>query len=410
MLSAILLFVPVAAAQSAGKDDGDLLNQTKRRQEVLAQRAEADIRDALKEAQKLDAVPAVERLKKVLASLDADDSPLSESKRDALKRMLKDRIRVVQATAGDKTAEDASNAAKDARRADEDRKTAAQERINQELKAIRKLQEDGKYEEATRRANELARRNADNPAAQASSRTNGQADRISEERRLRGEKERRIVGAQRDLDRSALLPAGDIEFPKDWAEKTAKRTASNITAKEKSILKALGTPVTVPFKDSPFEDVIEYLQTLTGQSIILDDTALREAGVKYNTPVTLNARDVTVRTVLRKVLADLGLAYIVKDETIQITTAVKAKETMTVRSYYIGDLLANNDFNRTPLANQITALQTAKHIADMITSTVDPASWQANGGLGTISFDARSLSLVVKQNAEVHFMIGGGIR
>src|SRR5262245_56116580 len=150
VLSAALLVVPVAVAQSAGKDD-DLLTQTKRRQEVSAQRVEADIRDALKETQKLDAAQAVDRLQKALASLDADDSPLSESKRDSLKRMLKDRIRVVQSTTGDKAVEDATKELKEGRRADQDRKAAEQEKINQELKAIRKLQEDGKYEEATRR-------------------------------------------------------------------------------------------------------------------------------------------------------------------------------------------------------------------------------------------------------------------
>jgi hypothetical protein len=47
----------------------------------------------------------------------------------------------------------------------------------------------------------------------------------------------------------------------------------------------------------------------------------------------------------------------------------------------------------------------------MIISTVDPASWQgvSERGYGTISYDPATMSLVVRQTAEMHYMLGGGL-
>jgi hypothetical protein len=43
----------------------------------------------------------------------------------------------------------------------------------------------------------------------------------------------------------------------------------------------------------------------------------------------------------------------------------------------------------------------------MIQTSVDPQSWQANGGNGSIVFNAPSMSLIIKQSAEVHALLGG---
>src|SRR5207253_2401275 len=97
-----------------------------------------------------------------------------------------------------------------------------------------------------------------------------------------------------------------------------------LTAKERVILRTLDSTISVAFSNSRFEDVSDYLQTLTGLRIVMDKTALEEAGVTYDSPVTLRVNGVTVRSLLRKILGDLGLAYIVKDEAIQIVTAQQA--------------------------------------------------------------------------------------
>ncbi|HLJ96007.1 MAG TPA: hypothetical protein VKU02_22725, partial [Gemmataceae bacterium] len=257
------------------------------------------------------------------------------------------------------------------------------------------------------------------------------ADQVANARRLQRDHERQLASAFRDIDRAATLPSGDVEFPKDWKERTKGRTtAVPLTAKEQSLLRALNTTISVNFRNSKLEDVIEFLQTYTGQAILLDREAMKEIEISYDTAITLNVKGVAVRTVLRRILADLGMTYVIKDETIQATSAQRAKEMMTVRRYYVGDLLAGmgslsnvpaglpNAFSNLapipvpPSINpQIVAMQkmeTVKHLMELIQSSVEPSSWQSNGGGGTISFHAPSLSLVIKQSAEVHALLGSG--
>jgi hypothetical protein len=45
----------------------------------------------------------------------------------------------------------------------------------------------------------------------------------------------------------------------------------------------------------------------------------------------------------------------------------------------------------------------------MIQRTVDPASWQNNGGQGTILFNPGTMALIIKQSAEMHLILGGSM-
>jgi hypothetical protein len=439
-----------AVAQAPPEAETNLLDQARRMNKVAAQKIEAEIRQALRDAQRLaqtSCVKAIERLKYALAQLEAD-TVLSEERRDSLKRMLKDRIRVTEqdAVAASKQREKQPPAK---RSTDENR--GELEKIRSGLKNVKELEKDNKTDEASRKANELANRFTDNPAAQASGRTTSAAEQVMNARKLQKDRERRLAAGFQDIDASASPPSGDLEFPKNWKEKTKGRTNTiELSAKEKSILQALNTTISVNLRNSKLEDVIEYLQTYTNQAILLDKESLKEVEASYDTPVTLSVKGVAVRTVLRKILADLGLTYVIKDEAIQVTTAQRAKEMMVVRRYYVGDILANMStlgvpsgwpgplarlapgpvlplisplFPGTPvvinpppqaapvLNQQLQAAdmtQNAKMLIDLIQTSVDSHSWQANGGNGTIVFNAPSMSLIIKQSAEVHAMLGNG--
>ena len=105
------------------------------------------------------------------------------------------------------------------------------------------------------------------------------------------------------------------------------------------------------FEGSTIESVIDYLQTLSGQTILLDKQTLEAAGISYDTPINLRKmRNLTLRTVLRKVLGEVGLTYIVEKETIHVLTPAEAKKKMTVRTYYLGDLAGVADVNLGPVS------------------------------------------------------------
>jgi hypothetical protein len=407
-----------SAAATDGKND--LLDKTKRQQEVAAQKAESDIRSSLVAAEKLattDPAKAVELLKSAQAKLE-DTTELSETRRTVLKRVFADRIRVAEAMIEQAKQDTKEKAEKDARdstqKGDDAERKAEEEKIKRDLTTIRVLRDSGKTDEANRQADELSRRYPNNPAAQASKRIADANERVAEARRLQKEKEARtdkVIGS--DITKSATPPKDDIEFPppEQWARLTKARAKKQLTEKEQQILKTLDSSIKADFKDSRLEDVIDFLQTRTGLSIILDKAALEEANASYDTLISANFKQgVSVRTLLRVVLSKANLTYIVKDEAIMVMTPERAKATLVTKTYYLGDLVGYTDVTLGPVLTQVKMLQAGREIVEMIKGSVDPNSWRENGGEGTIVFDPRTLSIIVKQSAEVHSILGSGYK
>jgi hypothetical protein len=416
---AVALF-PAARAAAQAPRGSDLLEQYRNRNAVAAQELENDVHDAVVDAQRLattDPDKALARLQKALARVEAD-TVLSADRRDALTRDLKERVRVAQADSRRAAAAQTERATRAAvaadRRAAADADASETERVRQKLRNIRTMQAEGRDAEAARAAEDVARRYPTNLAAQVAARTTGMGERVNAARDLRLEGERRRLLVWQDVDRSATMPVGDIEFPKDWAEKTKMRKAhmNPMTPKEKAILESLSKPITLEARDAKFYDVRDELEKLLGQPIVLDEAALKQAMIDENTPVSVHARrPVAARTVLRSVLDEVGLTYVIKDQTIFVTTKEIARQMMVTRTYYIGDLLGQMDLTLPPALNQLQMGQYVAYLIDLIQHTVDTDSWLANdrGGQGTIAFNPATMSLVVKQSAEVHFMLGGSL-
>jgi hypothetical protein len=158
-----------------------------------------------------------------------------------------------------------------------------------------------------------------------------------------------------------------------------------------------------------FEYFLTAMEKQLGVSLLVDRPALEAAGIRMDTPVTVKARNWTGRTVLKKVLSDLGLSYIIRSEEIQVTTAERTRETLVTRSYYIGDLLGVSNLQLPPWYNQQQFAQTLASIIESIKSQVDPRSWQPEGA-GSIVFEPLSMSLIIRQTAEIHFLLGGALK
>ena len=159
---------------------------------------------------------------------------------------------------------------------------------------------------------------------------------------MRRKKASAILALNLDIDKSSIPATGDIEFPpaEKWIEMSKRRSKNNVlTDTERAILKALDATVSVDFKDQRFGGVVDWFQHQMGQTIVLDKPALDDLGVNNESTINVTLNKVSTRTALKKILADLGLTYVVKDETIFVTTPAKAKDMMTIRTYYIGDLI-----------------------------------------------------------------------
>jgi hypothetical protein len=417
LLLAVFSFLAVGAVASAADPPAtggkDPLDEARRRDQVAEQKAETDFRAALVEMNKLEnANPAraADRLKKMLGILE-EDTVLPAAKREAWKRVLKDRIRVCEAQADHKEKVEVAKADRDVRRDDrrllDEQKERDDAAKKKDFRDAANFMKDGKFEEARK----ITDKYPDSPAAAANRYMSGIAGAVRDNEARKREKEGRILGAFADVEKSAMPPIGDIEFPspEKWREITKARTKSLATEKEKAILKALESPVTIMFEGSTIESVIDYLQTLSGVTIIVDKGTLDRAGINYDTPVNVRKMRVSLRTALRKVLGEYGLTYIVEKEMIHVVTNEEARNSMTVRTYYLGDMAAATDFTWGAAFSRLQMAQNVASLIQTIVGTVEPDSWQVNNpeAKGTIGFDPVHLTLIVKQSAEVHYMLGG---
>jgi hypothetical protein len=359
--------------------DPDLLKDEAARRKVGAEALERDVRDVRDEAyQTARTQPgkAIERIKGLLKLVEVNPY-ISDDRRDALTAALNRDLATFQkmADAG------SSNAGTDFHPAGPD------PRAEQQKKLI----------------------------DSAVSRITSSKDALAESEEVRQKKSKAILALHMDIDKADIPQSEDIQFPtaEKWIELSKRRSKNNLlTETERAILKALDATVSVDLTDKNFGGVIDWFQKQMGQTIVLDTPALKDIGVSTESTVNVHLNKVSTRTALKKVLADLGLTYVIKDETIFVTTPAKAKDMMVVRTYYIGDLTNGYpDIRFGGIVSQYQALATVGQLVQMIQSNIDPDSWETNGkdGGGTIVFDPVHMTLIVKQSAEVHYKMLRGL-
>ncbi len=404
--------------QTAIRADDDLLKQQKQINKVRAQKLEADYRLALSKAYRVgrtDPETAIEILRSFLSEIK-DDTALTDARRKRMVEALDYRIadyrqRVRKGTTKSRIEREAAR--KDREREQEDTQ-AAQKRALALKQQYDRLVRAGDYVGAAKLLKEIeSLRGVKGIAriAQTDNRIEQARKIINENRELDRERARRFELAMRSVRRSAMPPIGDIEFPnaEKWKRLTKLRSPANrLDPKTKAILKALNTPVPGTFKDESFENIINYIGEKYKIPVNVSEAGMMDVGVEYNTSVTVRAGGVTLRTFLRKVLGELGMAYYIKNGAVNITSLERARELMTIRVYRVADLVGATNLRFGPAFNAAQMYQNVTNLITTIVTTVERESWAVNGGKGTITFDPRSLSLIVKQTAEVHTRLGGG--
>jgi hypothetical protein len=377
-LSGFTLLTLLALTAAAGRADDDLA-QFVQRSKLAAQRLATDVNHALAQAKALEksepaqAQALLERARDQVR--DARDLP--ETERVRLTQLLQARLRQVGEVVRQRRVADAEapRLPEPARRAPAPPPAGASD-FAQGFIAAGKAQLDAS------RANRVVRDNGFN-------------------------------GVIRGVETSALPMEGSIAFAKNWKELSERRKQTvgpHLSPKEIALLKTLNSTLSVDFRDNALREVLNYLQEKTGLAIIVDLGSLKDAMIDYEEEkVTFKANKVTVRTILRKLLADRGLAYILKEGTVQVVTAQKARETMVVRTYPINDLVSPGPYAQMfgPFVARMQSIANAQGVINMIQHSIDPAMWNVNGGPASITYFPPSMSLVIRASAEMHYSLGG---
>jgi hypothetical protein len=387
MAAAIRRIIPLALcvttlalpARSASAQASDPLPEVRERLKIEAQRIEKKVQDGRMRAYRLlrnDPEEAFDVLKGLIGTLRKDTS-LSEERRKSLLTVVERDLGSVRALASvRRVAEPAAAAA-----AQVEQRRAPDPRVAEGAKSA--------YDTATQRIRQMNRS-------------------VAEARDLRDRRSDRTSNALARVDKAAVPAKSDYDLPDDWLEKSKRRSpALKMTEKEKAILEALKKPIKVDYNMETLQSVLDHLSRQMGQEILVDKLALEEANVTYDTPITLRFnKPVSARTVLKRVLADVGMTYVIRKETIEVTTLARAKEMMTVRTYYVGDLMGVVSPLLPAIANDFRMIQAIGIILNEI-QNIEPESWEGKGGAGTVTFDPVRMAIVVKQSAEMHYMLNG---
>ncbi|MCS7014955.1 MAG: hypothetical protein NZM42_02400 [Gemmatales bacterium] len=402
------------------------------RQQIEAQRVEADIQTLLSQAGKVmasDPATAISLIQAAQRILEQDRA-LAPGRRTELRGLVAQRLREAENQLGQR----ASKPTAPPPPAQLKGNPADNLPLRQELDTIRRLIELREYSAATKLLADLEKRYPNHEQVQQLSavlrRQTGMAVELREIRDLQREREVAASKVMRDLLAASTPITGDITYPpaEQWARinKRAEKYRDGmvpLTEKEKAILRSLSETIAEPinWEGVSLEKVLKDLEKLLGQPIVVDENELKDANVDLQIPISVRLpKGVTKRTVLRTVLARVGLEYVVKNEVIQVMTPARAAQQLVTRYYPIEDLLGVNGwfgaFSFTPLGQWLQAQNEAFQVAQLvqiIMTTVAPDSWRqpdGSGGPGTIVYDPVRKVLIIRNRAEVINALGGGLR
>jgi hypothetical protein len=231
--------------------------------------------------------------------------------------------------------------------------------------------------------------------------------------------------------RSDTRGDGPSPNPKPGTESTAK-PPDEATARpamtdagsttETAVQHALAQPADFHFVDTPLKDVSDFIADHYKIGVLLDLKALTDAGITGDTAVTVVVKDVSLRSALHLMLRSHDLAWTENSPNVlMITTADVAKVLVVLKVYDVRKFAEPADelwgrFGKpagsraagSPATGAGCGCQEAGSgpwdgLKQVIVSTVVPASWDENGGAGSLSiFDG---DLIVSQTDDIQSMI-----
>ncbi|MEX2026626.1 MAG: permease prefix domain 1-containing protein [Pirellulaceae bacterium] len=209
----------------------------------------------------------------------------------------------------------------------------------------------------------------------------------------------------------------------------AEGVSDKITQAHEKIQSALDTEAHFDFKDTPLTEFADYLSTNYKINAVLAKSALADAAITEDTPITASLRGISLRSALRILLGELKLAYTIRDEVLIITTPEDAESQLSTRVYDVRELLAmetppgsipalkpkadekpsSGESNEKPPAIEAPSggfgskrpeLSDADRLINLITRICEPDSWDEVGGPGTA--DEYKGLVTISQTREVH--------
>ncbi|MEY3456878.1 MAG: hypothetical protein RL215_35, partial [Planctomycetota bacterium] len=260
-----------------------------------------------------------------------------------------------------------------------------------------------------------------------------------------------------DVEEAIIAPDRDYAMPdaRSWEElKKRRERFGRADSRERSeseiqIEQSLGQKVSLHFQDMPLTDVIRQIAFDHGISIVMKTRAIETEGLSVTQPVSIDVDGITLRSALNLLLEQAGgLVYSIENETLTITNRLEQETKFVNVAYNVADLVipvgngnaaslsqlggmapqvpnpqtgnglyqVNDDLavsiggngrttNGASTGSKANSAADFSGLVNLITTTVEPGSWDVDGGQGTIGQEENTLSLVIRQTSSVHEQI-----
>jgi len=169
--------------------------------------------------------------------------------------------------------------------------------------------------------------------------------------------------------------------------------------KHRPLHDSLDKPVTVLLRDKPLWKAMESIGDKLQVPIMLDIRSLEEYGIDSATPVSGKFAEVPMRFVLKRLLHELDLTYMIRDEVILVTTPEACESQLLDGLYSVRDLVQLHSAD--PKSDDLDF----DSLIQVITTTIEPDSWDVVGGPGGIDSLLPAPTLVISQTQDVHEQI-----
>lgn len=143
-------------------------------------------------------------------------------------------------------------------------------------------------------------------------------------------------------------------------------------ATDARVREALGKPAEFNLEDIELGDFVKQVAEKHQLDILLDIAALTADGKGTETVLNFRVRRVTLGAALQRLLDDLSLTYIIRNESLEITTKTAAETFTSTRIYQVQDLVV--------LPNDPAGRPDFESLIELLTSTLTPESWREAGG------------------------------
>ena len=259
------------------------------------------------------------------------------------------------------------------------------------------------------------------------------------------------------VDESFTGSVDDYALPdaKTWTQMSKRREAySRADARDRSeselrIEKSLSETISLHFHAVPLTEIIRHIATTHGINIILDTRAIETEGLLADQSVSIDVDNIKLKSALNLLLDQAGgLVYDIENEVLKITNRLDQETKYEPRVYNVADLVVplglstqtgpfdslnqSNGYGSGFAGNGLFQVDDDLSIGvggnggrggnrggrrandngvdfsgliDLITTTVEPGTWDLDGGAGRLDGEENTLSLVIRQTPAVHDQI-----